>query len=155
MGNYILFENTQYTSMEIPVQQTFSEPSENGKLKAMLKGSIYETGENMTVFGACFDGYGYLIQDPTLNATLSSWYPNGTIWEQDAPMTAVLNSTAGTTGKWLYTVNMGAQMGTYLTEITCRYLGDTANAYGEWQNPDWVKRIATAQNESYQQYYNL
>lgn len=160
--NYV--KETPMLNSELPVQllQTSAESSNPAKLKAMLKGSIYETGEQMTVFGACFDGYNYLIEDAALNATLSSWYPNGTIWEQDVQMIAVLNSSNGTTGRWRYQVNMSTTMGTYLTEITCRYQGDIAQAYGEWQNPDWVKRIKDTQdslvnfeNVSSQYYNNL
>jgi hypothetical protein len=33
--------------------------------------------------------------------------------------------------------------GTYLTEMTCYGFNQTAKAYGEWQNPVWVNRIAT------------
>jgi len=157
-------KETPLTNGKLPVelQQTYDESTNPSKLKAMLKGSIYETGEQMTVFGACFDGYGYLIEDPTLNATLSSWYANGTAWETSQYMTAVLNSTGGSTGRWRYQVNMPNVSGTYLTEITCMYQGDTATAYGEWQNPDWVKRIKDTQdslanytNISSQYYNNL
>ena len=90
-------KETTLTTGKLPVelQQTYDESTDSSKLKAMLKGSIYETGEQMTVFGACFDGYGYLIEDPALNATLSSWYANGTAWETSQYMTAVLNSTGG------------------------------------------------------------
>jgi hypothetical protein len=41
---------------------------------------------------------------------------------------------------------MSTTMGTYLTEITCYYQGDTAVAFGEWQNPDWVSRIKTIED---------
>jgi hypothetical protein len=148
--------------MPLELKQTDSDSTDTRKLTAMLKGSIYESGEQMTVFGACFDGYGYLISDPSLNATISTWYPNGTAWEQNQYMTAVLNGTGGTTGRFRYQVNMGNTSGTYLTEITCMYQGDIANAYGEWQNPDWVKRIkdtqdslALFQNLSIAQYNNV
>ena len=61
-----------------PVGYTeLGEESSNGKIKAMLKGSIYETGSNMTVFGACFDGDGYPL--PEADAKFTAWYPNGSI----------------------------------------------------------------------------
>lgn len=105
-------------------------------LKAMVKGSIYETGEEMTVYGACFRGDGTLL--PAATATFSSWYSNGTQWQSDAAMTSINNS-----GRWLIHVNMSPVSGTYLTQIKCSLGGQTAIAFGEWQNPNWVARIAT------------
>ena len=160
-GNYLKTDDSDKTRLPLELRQTSFSDAPSGKLKAMLKGSIYETGEQMTLFGACFDGWGYLIEDPALNATLTSWYPDGTVWEQDMQMLPVMNGP-NTTGRWRYQVNMGNVSGTYLTEITCRYQGDIAQAYGEWQNPDWVKRIKDTQdtllnfeNVSSQYYNNL
>lgn len=113
-----------------------SSSSNPSKLKAMVKGSIYETGEEMTVYGACFDGDGYLI--PGSTATFDSWYSSGVQWQSNASMDSIAGS-----GRFLIHVNMSTTKGTYLTQITCHYLGDTAMAFGEWQNPDWVGRIKT------------
>jgi len=145
------------SGMPLQFSQTSDDSTNSGKLKAMLKGSIYETGEQMTVFGACMDGWGYLIaNDNTLNATLTSWYPNGTIWERDQQMVVVVDPDTGNqSGRYEYQVNMGTVPGTYLTEITCRYQGDIANAYGEWQNPNWVARIKQIQDSNALYYGNL
>lgn len=120
-----------------------SSSSNPTKLKAMVKGSIYETGSNMTVYGACFDGDGYLISAST--ATFNSWYPTGSAWQQNATMEAILDG-ASPTGRFLIHVDMGSTIGTYLTEITCHYAGDTAIAFGEWQNPEWVVRLKTIED---------
>lgn len=105
-------------------------------MKALLKGSIYETGEFVSVFGACLnstDG-GYIGS----YATMSSWYPNGTQFFSNVSMQEL------SAGYFLYTGNMSAVQGTYLTEIVCRVNGtdEVAKAFGEWQNPYWVRRIA-------------
>jgi len=120
-----------------------SDSSDPSKLKAMVKGSIYETGEQMTVYGACMNAYGQLI--PGSNATFDSWFRNGTQWQNTSYMTPILNN-GNPTGRWKIDVNMSSQPGTYLTQITCSYLGDTAIAFGEWQNPDWVTRISTIED---------
>lgn len=107
-------------------------------LKAMVKGSIYETGELMTVFGTCFDGQ----DQPVVGsyAEFSAWYPNGTqfIFNQSMP--------AFQDGYFSHQSTMQAVEGTYLTEMVCfANISNTiytAHAWGEWQNPYWVKRIA-------------
>ena len=108
-------------------------------LKAMVKGSIYETGEEMTVYGACFRGDGALL--PAAVATFSSWYSNGTQWHNGVAMENISNS-----GRWLIHVNMSTVQGTYLTQIKCSYAGQTAIAFGEWQNPNWVGRLSTIED---------
>ena len=246
------------------------------KIRAEVKGSIYETGSNMTVFGACFDGNSYLLPDAT--TTFTAWYPNGTMMlgpnatmfpvgaqvstVQDvnlvgyttsaatyppgagtfasqnlsyltSPATTtageqihimanvtftkssggtfnavfrvmdtttatqvaeitVTNPSPGTvgvldtyytiatpgthnfvlqfksgqlfstmrannstfvisqgsansTGRWGIHVTMGDTIGTYLTEMRCTYGSEYALAFGEWQNPEWVKRIGDTQ----------
>jgi hypothetical protein len=122
-----------------PVKQASTNPS---KLRAELKGSIYESGEQVTVFGACSDGFGYLLSDA--NATFSSWYPNGTLWHNEVAMTPVLEA-GNASGRFRIQMNMNDTMGTYLTQIKCIYGDDYALAFGEWQNPDWVKRIKDTQ----------
>ena len=106
------------------------------KLFAMLKGSIYETGEYVSVFGTCLDQYdrGYVGSW----ATMSSWYPNGTVLFSDVNMSEIQ------TGYFVYQGTMNAVQGTYLTELQCHVpgTGDVAKAFGEWQNPYWVKRIS-------------
>lgn len=110
--------------------------TDENSLKAMVKGSIYETGEEMTVYGACFRGNGQL--EPGANATFDSWYSNGTQWHNNVPMTSI-----GGTGRWRIQMNMSSISGTYLTQITCSKGGMTAIAFGEWQNPNWVSRLKT------------
>lgn len=111
-------------------------PMQDHILKALVKGSIYETGEFVSVFGTCLnetDG-GF----PGSYATMNSWYPNGTVFFQNVTMQELQ------VGYFLYTGNMSAVQGTYLTEMTCR-LNDSdmvAKSFGEWQNPMWVKKIS-------------
>lgn len=120
------------------VEQTFSEPVESEPvMQALLKGSIYETGEFMSVFGTCLDMY----DQPVTNsyANLAAWYPNGTQFIFNDSMTELQ------TGYFLWTGTMYAVQGTYLTEMTCGVTDIPelrAVAYGEWQNPLWVARLA-------------
>lgn len=107
-------------------------------LQAVVKGSIYETGSNMTVFGACEDGNGYLVSNAT--ASFTAWYPNGSVMlGPNASMDAVVEPNAS--GRFKIHVTMPDTIGTYFTELECDWKGDYALAYGEWQNPEWVKRI--------------
>jgi hypothetical protein len=123
------------------------------KIKAIVKGSIYETGENMTVFGACFDGDGYLLEDSTAN--FDAWYPNGTSMMPTTPMIPILSNQSdpnSTTGRFRIHVTMTDTIGTYLTQFNCTIdtpgpNDDYAIAFGEWQNPLWVKRIGDTQQE--------
>jgi len=136
---YVVAEKQFESSLPVEVQQVKSASTNPNKIKAMLKGSIYESGEQVTVFGACYDGWGYLL--PGANATFSSWYPNGTLWHDNVPMTSINNS-----GRWRIQMNMSDTRGTYLTQIKCNYQGDYALAFGEWQNPRWVARIKETQD---------
>lgn len=138
-------------SGESPVQVTqVGEAASNPqKLKAMIKGSIYETGSNMTVFGACFDGDAYLVPEAT--ATFTAWYPNGTIHTgPNESMDMIYDDFDGYhangTGRHKIHVTMGSTIGTYLTEIRCELDGEWAIAFGEWQNPEWVERISATQD---------
>jgi len=112
--------------------------SETRRLTALVKGSIYESGEAMSVFGTCVDAYDV----PVLNSTadFSAWYPNGTQFIFDIPMTQLAQ------GYFLYEGNMSVVQGTYLTQLVCQAflsgVNQTATAWGEWQNPFWVARIA-------------
>lgn len=154
----IQLTNQQQFSSQLPVEySSFGEISTNeSKLRAIVKGSIYETGSNMTVFGACFDGDGVLF--PPAETFFTSWYPNGTIHVgPDEPMFGVYEDSDGFhpngTGRWGIHVTMGDTIGTYLTEMRCEYDGDFAIAFGEWQNPEWVVRIRETQeqlNETYE-----
>jgi hypothetical protein len=105
-------------------------------LRAMVKGSIYSTGEQISLYGTCLD------QDDTgyvgSYSTFAAWYPNGT---------QMFTGTAGTEivpGYFIYSAPMSAVQGTYLTEFTCHVNGSSvvAKAFGEWQNPMWVKKIS-------------
>jgi hypothetical protein len=105
--------------------------------KALVKGSIYETGELMSVFGTCLNA----DDGPVFGsyAEFSAWYPNGTQFLFSDNMTQIQTSY------FVWRGNMSAVPGTYLTEMRCRTIFDpnmTALAYGEWQNPYWVRRIA-------------
>jgi hypothetical protein len=247
------------------------------KIRAEVKGSIYETGSNMTVFGACFDGNSYLLPDAT--TTFTAWYPNGTMMlgpnatmfpvgaqittavgsvssgvvatanayppaigtasnqnisyltspvtvtagelihimanvtftkisggppfnavfrvmdtttatqvaeitvtdpvpgtvgvldayyaiatpgqhdfvlqfksgtsfsamREDNGTFIITQGSANSTGRWGIHVTMGDTIGTYLTEMRCTYGSEYALAFGEWQNPEWVKRIGDTQ----------
>lgn len=106
----------------------------NVGMKALVKGSIYEEGEMMSVFGTCLDGY----DRPVIGsiALFSAWYPNGTVYLTNYSMQQVQE------GYFVYRGAMQAVEGTYLTQMECVGLGgETALAFGEWQNPFWVKRI--------------
>jgi hypothetical protein len=105
------------------------------ELRAQVKGSIYETGEQVSVFGACLD-----VNDrgfPNTYAMLSAWYPNGTVFLTNQSMQQIQ------TGYFLYVGSMSAVQGTYLTEFTCYVNGTNVQvrAFGEWQNPAWVAQI--------------
>lgn len=139
----------KYFSSDLPAEYTtLSEKASSSGLKAIVKGSIYEPGSNMTVFGACFDGDGFLL--PDADAKFSAWYPNGTILMQNATMFKIYDDSTGYyvngTGRWGIHVTMGDTVGTYLTELRCTYEGDWAISFGEWQNPEWVQRIRTINN---------
>lgn len=142
----------------LPVELSASDSfgSNPSKLRAMLKGSIYENGSNMTVYGACFDGDGFLL--PEANTTFTAWYPNASImlgpnatmdrvYEDFEDPLANETTRPNGTGRWKIHVTMGDVIGTYLTEIRCEYQGEFAIAFGEWQNPEWVKRIELTQNQ--------
>jgi hypothetical protein len=113
------------------------------QLSAMVKGSIYETGEFVSVYGTCLDEG--QIGWPNSTATLSARYPNGSILFDDVSMTELQ------TGYFLYTGSMDAVQGTYLTEFRCyTSQGHVARAFGEWQNPMWVLHISQANNATNQ-----
>lgn len=148
-------QDTYAFDSSLPVKySSLSEASSSSKLKAIVKGSIYETGSNMTVFGACFDGDSYLL--PQADAKFTAWYPNGSVVtgpnatmdriyvDVDNPNGNSTNLPNGT-GRWKIHVTMGSTIGTYLTEMRCEYQGEWAVAFGEWQNPEWVKRIGDTQ----------
>lgn len=152
----VAFEQTTATSQygdakpydsQLPTEYTQlgDASSDPKKLKTIVKGSIYKTGENMTVFGACFDGSGYLV--PEADAKFTAWYPNGTlVVGPNATMDKIYVDSSGTspngTGRWKIHVTMEDTLGTYLTEMRCELDGEWSLAFGEWQNPDWVQDIA-------------
>ena len=106
-------------------------------LKAMVKGSIYETGEEVSVFGTCLNASDEPLITGTF-ATMNSWYPNGTNFFSNVSMNEIQP------GYYVYLGLMSPVQGTYLTEMICHVTNstDTARAWGEWQNPFWVKRLA-------------
>lgn len=108
-------------------------PYDGEMLVAKVKGSVYETGESVSVFGTCLSA-----DDQPLTGTtgvLSAWYPNGTVLFSNVSMTEI------EPGYYLYTGSMNPVRGTYLTEFTCTYQQQVARAFGEWQNPFWVAKI--------------
>jgi hypothetical protein len=129
---------------DVPVQYVPLQSASNGRIQAVVKGSIYETGSNMTVFGECLDGDSYLL--PGASATFSAWYPNGSVMVgPNASMSQIYDDFQGFhpngTGRWKIDVTMGNTVGTYLTEMRCEYGSQWATALGEWQNPEWVVKI--------------
>jgi hypothetical protein len=78
-----------------------------------------------------------------MSAYLSSWYPNGTVHLSMFEMEEIQP------GYYLYMGAMDSVQGTYLTELLCveGTYGLSARAFGEWQNPYWVFRLALL-NES-------
>jgi hypothetical protein len=107
------------------------------KLVSKLTGSIYETGDMITVFGTCLTGDDQPI-DTDVN--LRVFYPNGILFINTT------NMTHFETGYWYWTGVMEAIQGTYLTEFVCSLDGQQAISYGEWQNPIWVNRLAVIDN---------
>ena len=108
-------------------------------LEIEVLGSIYESGELVSVFVTCLDGNQRPV--PNVEAQLSAWYPNGTIDFYGFQMQEIQPSY------FLYTGPMNSVQGTYLTQATC-YIPNTtieAIAFGEWQNPFWVSRINQTQ----------
>lgn len=104
-------------------------------VKVMVKGSIYETGEQVSVFGTCLNSTDGGIIGST--AVMNSWYPNGTVFFQNVSMTVM------DPGYFVYSGYMSAVPGTYLTEFVCTVPGGAqAKAFGEWQNPQWVRKIS-------------
>lgn len=108
-------------------------------LHAQVKGSIYETGDAVSVFGTCLDGNDRPF---TLSgAFLSAWYPNGTVFLVNQSMTQFQS------GYFVYQTAMDAVQGTYLTQMACVVPGNVpgnetvAYAWGEWQNPYWTGQI--------------
>jgi len=106
-------------------------------LHAEVLGSIYESGEEITLYGACFGPSGDLL--PMSNMTLTSWYSSGVMWHNETPFLPMGG------GRFRIQMNMSSTMGTYLTQATCHWQNQEAIAFGEWQNPDWVARIADTQ----------
>ena len=111
-------------------------------LKAMVKGSIYETGETVSVFGTCLNATDEPLPQGTWG-TLNAWYPNGTMFFSNATMNELQP------GYYEAVSTMSAVQGTYLTEFTCHVngTGEFAKAWGEWQNPLWVQRIANISDQ--------
>ena len=120
-----------------PVVYTSLGNQNEGGLKAIVKGSIYESGEEITLYGACFGPSGTLL--PTSNMTLSSWYSNGSMWHNETSFIAMGD------GKFRIQMNMSSIQGTYLTQATCHWQNQESIAFGEWQNPTWVAKIGDTQ----------
>ena len=107
------------------------------ELVADVKGSIYESGETISLFGTCRDADLNYIN---ATALLTTYYPNASIMFSNTSMSQFEQ------GKYLYSSPMSSVQGTYLTMMECVYQGQSAFAYGEWQNPYWVARLAVIQN---------
>jgi hypothetical protein len=108
------------------------------KLVPMVKGSIYEAEEEVSVFGTCMTADGEFVVGAT--GLLSAWYPNGSKSFTNITMMEV------DTGRFLYSAPMESVPGTYLTEFTCVLNESRAYAWGEWQYPSWVRRINQTQD---------
>ena len=124
---------------------SYMEQSSTGIYKglvAKVKGSIYQTGEKMSVFGTCVDAYDIPVVNAT--GTLSAWYPNGTQYINNSAMMLL------TPGYFLWEGYMPIVEGTYLTEFVCTAMiggvSQTAVAWGEWQNPLWANQIGDIAN---------
>lgn len=120
------------------VEKSVEQPVKNNVLKALVKGSVYESGEIVSVFGTCLDEHDRPVGGNGTFALLSAWYPNGTQYLSNYSMQEIQD------GYYLYTGPMNVVGGTYLTQIECVLRDNhsvTAKAFGEWQNPAWVRRI--------------
>ena len=130
-----------FTILSLPVDNSVTSLSvkKSIKLVAELKGSIYESGELISLFGTCEDA----DRNP-INASglLTAYYPNGSVLFSNTTMSQF------ELGKYLYSAPMNSVQGTYLTAFECQYFGASAWAYGEWQNPAWVARLAFIQNQT-------
>jgi hypothetical protein len=115
-------------------QQPSLASNQERRLVARVKGSIYENSEQMSVFGTCVDSYDVPVINST--GTFYAWFPNGTQYLLSQPMTQMAE------GYFVWQGAMPIVGGTYLTEFICDGLGQQARAWGEWQNPVWVNRIA-------------
>ncbi|MBR9700897.1 hypothetical protein GOV11_03465, partial [Candidatus Woesearchaeota archaeon] len=83
-----------------PVEYSQLDSFSTGGVYAVVKGSIYETGENMTVFGACLDAGGDLLEEST--ATLQAWYPNGTVMLEATDAIPIIDIDAVAIGDPVY-----------------------------------------------------
>ncbi len=119
-----------YAETGLAVEETITT---SRQLIAKVKGSIYESGETVSVFGTCLDADQQVIDNIT--ASFSAWYPNGTQFINETNVTEIQP------GYYLYTSPMNAVQGTYLTQLRCQLDEQFALAWGEWQNPFWVQRI--------------
>jgi hypothetical protein len=119
-GQPMEIEKTELGLSAVETATTFTEKL----LKAQVKGSIYESGETVSVFGTCLDADDGVL--PGIVATMSAWYPNGTQFIFETVMAEV------TPGHFLYTAPMDPVRGTYLTRLKCQ-VGD-ANSTGTGQN---------------------
>jgi hypothetical protein len=122
-------------------------PINNRDLKASVKGSIYEPGELMSVFGICSDAYDVPIANST--ALFSAWYPNGTAYLVNVSIANISD------GYYLWQGIMPSVEGTFLTEFDCLAWGQIARAFGEWQNPAWVNRLDDIQNMTNETVINI
>lgn len=144
----IIVETAEGLGIEVPLETIERE------LVAKIKGSIYEGGETVTVFGTCLDADDIAL--PAVNATFSAWYPNATqfINISSADNFSEFQEFVDRPGYFIYTAPMNVVQGTYLTQLECELNGQVAKALGEWQNPFWVSKInntlAAVQNISIQ-----
>lgn len=132
-GNPVTLDASSGKVQAFAIEEVLATPE--NMLKALVKGSIYESGEAVSVFGTCLNASDQPY--PGAYANMSAWYPNGSVLFSDVPMFEIQP------GYFLYSGYMNAVQGTYLTELTCHVNNsdELARAFGEWQNPFWVKRI--------------
>jgi hypothetical protein len=110
---------------------SYDEPS----LIAVLKGSIYESGETIWIYGVCYQATNVTNEEfVDANSTIKIFQGNGTIL-------VYANMTNVSVGHYVYQWTVPHIQETFLTEMNCSYNGLWALAWGEVQNPIWTNRI--------------
>lgn len=114
------------------VESGSCEPCDKYPLKAIVKGSIYEDNETITIFGSCVDTYNH---PKASDVELSILYPNSSYYIKNVNM-SILSE-----GEYNYSTTIPAVKGTYLIRFNCTAGSDWAIAYGELQNPSWLDKL--------------
>ena len=113
----------------------FYSPFSNENLIAILKGSIYETGENISIYGVCFRSSNETNEEfVDANVSIKIFRGNGSTLVDNNMSTLSL-------GHYVYHWVVPDIQETFLTEMNCTYGDKYATAWGEVQNPLWANRI--------------